>query len=143
MTEQKEEKKVRNRFPDRFTVDPANLEKIGKLLEQLRSSVQGSDATRKELLNWIVEKFPEQLSPSDLKELSDRFYDEERFLKLALEEVRAAKGRGERLTIEEIMLRKTDVASSTPRRIRKRKATSGSDQLEAPMAESPAQTEAE
>ena len=133
--------KTRNRFPDRFTVDPLNLEKVGRLLEQLRSSVQGCDATRKDMLNWIVEKFPEQLSPSDLNDLSDRFYDEERFLRLALEEVRAAKARGERRTIEEILQRKPQPITPMRRGPRKRKADSGNDGGQATPSESIAPVE--
>jgi hypothetical protein len=120
-TETKMEKKVRNVFPDRFTVDPANLEKIGGLLDQLRASVPACEATRKDLLNWIVERFPGDLGVTDLKELSDRFYDEERFLKLALGEVRAAKARGERLSINDILQRNSPSSGSVGKISRKRK----------------------
>lgn len=116
------EKKVRNRYPDRLSIDPVNLEKIGRLLEQLHSNIQGSDASRKEILNWMIEKFPEQLAPSDLKELSERFYDEERFLRLALDEIKNARTRGERLTLDEILKRKNQDVPSIPRRTRKRKS---------------------
>ena len=121
MTNKSDEKKIRNVFPDRFTVDPANLEKMGRLLGQLRSNVQACDATRKDILNWIVEKFPSDLNAAYLKELSERFYNEERFLKLALGEVRAAKARGERLSIEDILQRKSKTAALGRKSDRKQK----------------------
>jgi hypothetical protein len=137
----KEEKKIRNRFPDRFTIDPPNLEKIGRLLEQLRTSIQGCDANRKEILNWIVEKFPEELSPADLRELAERFYDEERFLRLALEEVRAAKARGERRTVEDILQRNSHSPTATRRGPRKKKVDVLGDGVNAPITETVAFTE--
>jgi hypothetical protein len=100
-----DEKKIKNKYPDRFTIDPANLEKIGSLLEQLKNKIQGCDANRKELLNWMIEKFPPKLSAADLQELTTRFYDEEKFLRIALDEIKEAKSRGVRLTLDEIMQR--------------------------------------
>lgn len=123
-TESTTEKKVRNAYPDRLTVEPANLEKIGRLLDQLRAATPACEATRKDILNWLVERAPEELGASDLKDLSDRFYDEERFLKLALEEVREAKARGERLRLEDILSRNRE--SPTPeRRPRRRRKAAG------------------
>jgi hypothetical protein len=122
MSEDNQEVKTKGRYPDRFTVYPENLEKIGKLLEQLRSGTPGCRATRKDVLNWIVGKVPDSLSPADMKELSDLFYDEESFVKIALAEIRAAKSRGERLTLEEILGRKGSVAAA-PKHVRKRRAT--------------------
>lgn len=118
-----EEKNKRNRYPDRFTITPNNLEKIGSLLEQLRFTLKGCDATRKDMLNWIIEKFPEQLNEDSLKELAGRFYDEERFLKFALGEVRAAKARGEQKTLEQILQNKPNGINHYPiHRERKRKS---------------------
>lgn len=128
-----EEKKTRNRFPDRFTVDPINLQKIGSLLEQLRASVPACDISRKDLVNWILEKFPNNLGTDELNELKDRFYDEERFLRLALEEVRNAKARGEKLSLQDILQKKTESALPVPKaRRRKRKPIDsvGDDVLE-------------
>ncbi len=120
-SETNNEKIVRNTYPDRLTVDAANLEKIGRYLDQLRAATPACGATRKDILNWIIEKVPTELSVSDLKELSDRFYDEERFLKFALEEVRAAKARGERLRLDDILRRKPQPTSAVRRSPRKRK----------------------
>jgi hypothetical protein len=123
MIDGNEEKKVRNAYPDRFTVDPPGLEKIGRLLGQLRAAVPACEATRKDILGWLIEKAPEELGAIELQELSDRYYDEERFLKLALEEVRAAKARGERLTLDDILQRKAPATAAPARKApRKRKA---------------------
>ena len=117
-----DEKKVKNKYPDRFTIDPVNLEKIGSLLEQLKNKVQGCDANRKELLNWMIEKFPTELSAADLQELTTRFYDEEKFLRSALDEIKEAKSRGVRLTLDEIMQRNQTMAGPTVKRGRKKKS---------------------
>lgn len=122
MTDKSDDRKIRNAYPDRFTVDPVNLEKMGRLLDQLRASVPACDATRKDILNWIVEQFPQELNATHLKDLSGRFYDEEKFLRLALGEVRAAKARGERLSIEDILRRKPQVIVSVRKSAGRRKA---------------------
>ncbi|MGK5085740.1 hypothetical protein WDW37_20820 [Bdellovibrionota bacterium FG-1] len=113
--------KPRNTFPDRLTVIPSNLEKIGRLVNQLTSSCPGVEVSRKDILNWIVEKIPEELSAADIKDLSGRFYDEERFLKFALEEVRAAKARGEKRTLEDILQNMPQAGTAVTRRPRKPK----------------------
>jgi hypothetical protein len=123
MTETNDDKKkVRNKYPDRFTIDPVNLEKIGSLLEQLKNKIQGCDANRKELLNWLIEKFPAELNAADLLELTTRFYDEEKFLRSALDEIKEAKSRGVRLTLDEIMQRNQVPTASTVKRGRKKKS---------------------
>lgn len=129
-----DDKKVRNKYPDRFTIDPKNLEKIGSLLEQLKNQVQGCDANRKELLNWMIEKFQIELSAADLQELTTRFYDEEKFLRSALDEIKEAKSRGVRLTLDEIMQRNQSTAAPTIKRGRKKKSDLFTEDNESPNA---------
>jgi hypothetical protein len=129
-----DKKKVKNKYPDRFTIDPVNLEKIGSLLEQLKNKVQGCDANRKELLNWMIEKFPTELSAADLLELTTRFYDEEKFLRSALDEIKEAKSRGVRLTLDEIMQRNQTMIGPTVKRGRKKKSDLPTEDEEAPNA---------
>lgn len=121
MTEENKSAKQRNQYPDRFSVDPENLVKIGQLLGQIVSSVRGCRVTRKEMLNWIVEKFPKNLSSQDLQELSARFYDEERFLKQALEELRSARARGETLALNTIL--QNQPTGIKPQKERKKRGT--------------------
>jgi hypothetical protein len=120
-TEAKSEKQARHTYPDRFMVGPPGLEKIARLLGQLRAVVPACDATRKDILGWMIEKAPDVLGAADIKELSDRFYSEERFLRLALEEVRAAKARGERLSLDDILKRKPQAVLVPERKTRRRR----------------------
>lgn len=100
-------KKERNHYPDRLSIGPENLEKLGRLIQQFKSNCRGGEMNRKEMLGFVIEKMPDVLSQSDLKELTSRYYDEERFLKSALEEVRAAKARGDSVDLDSLLQKQT------------------------------------
>lgn len=134
MSEENEQKK-RNRFPDRFTVDPSNLEKLGRLVDQLESARRGCKITRKEMLNWVLEKFPNDLEAVDLKELGSRFYDEERFLRLALAEVRAAKANGNTGALDDFLKKSEVGALPKVRRKRKPKETDSTASASEPVSQ--------
>ena len=134
MSEEIENKKERNRYPDRLTVAPENLVKIGRLIEQFKTSCRGVDLNRKEMLNYVIASFPGELAASDLKALSVRYYDEERFLRAAIEEVRSAKSRGEVVSLETILQQKMDNVPKVrkPRKSKAEKAKTDSDDGQAP-----------
>ena len=121
MSEETAEKKAKIRHSDTFSIDPSNLEKVRRITDALAKHCQAANPSRKQIINWIIERFPEELGPADLKELSTRYYDEERFLRTALTEVRAAKARGERMTLESILERHIQGGTVTPRRTRRKK----------------------
>jgi len=55
---------------------------------------------RKDYVAYRLRKSPRKLLPEEIEELVTLFYDEERFLREALKEVRTAKARGERAAVD-------------------------------------------
>lgn len=70
-------------------------EKITNWIEQAANKKKGVRITRKDFVNWLIEKSPENLGGADLNSLIDRFYDEASFLRQLLREVKTAKKNGQ------------------------------------------------
>ncbi len=67
--------------------------KINKWFEQINAKKK-IKLSRKDLINWLIERLPENLSAGDLNALIDKFYDNEKYLRQLLREVKAAKASG-------------------------------------------------
>lgn len=106
--------KKRNQHPDRVTLEAPALARLDVWIKQLKLRNQGIEISRKDLLNWMVLNRDEALSSSEQKQLTEEFYDEEKFLRYAWEEIRSAKSKGEKVSLEEILSRRRE-AQVVPR----------------------------
>jgi hypothetical protein len=88
-------KAPRMKHADRVTLSPELLGKIDAEIEQVTNAKRGVHLSRTDYVVYRLKKTPKKLSPEEIEELITLFYDDERFLKEALKEVRAAKARGE------------------------------------------------
>ena len=115
-----ETKKKRARFPDRITIELGALSRLDQWIAELKARSQGIEITRKDLLNWLVEHHDERLTATEERLLTEAFYDEEKFLKYAWEEIRQAKAKGETLRLAEILKRKRsqDAGPAKPKKAR-------------------------
>lgn len=68
-----------------------SVQKISLWLDQIKAKKKGVKISKKEIVNWLIEKMPDSLSNSDLNAIIDKFYDEEIFLRQLLREVQKAK----------------------------------------------------
>lgn len=93
-------KKPRVRHADTVTLDAELLEKIDAEIAQVTGVKKGVRLSRKDYVAYRLRKSPKRLIPEDVEELVALFYDEERFLKEALKEIRAAKARGEKPVVD-------------------------------------------
>lgn len=69
--------------------------KITSWIEQAATKKKGVRVSRKDFVNWLIEKSPDNLSGGDLNSLIERFYDEACFLRQLLREVQQAKKDGQ------------------------------------------------
>lgn len=83
-------KKVR----EHVALSETSMLKINKWFEQIFSKKK-IKLSRKDLINWLIEKLPENLSTNDLNSIIEKFYDEEAFLLQLLRDVKKAKRDGE------------------------------------------------
>lgn len=78
-----------------------NSEKVDRWLEQVFA--KRVQLSRREFLNWFIEKSPENLSNSDLGAIVERYYDEEAYLRRLVREVKQSKKEGRANQLEFIV----------------------------------------
>lgn len=86
------------------TLTEASSKKIVHWLEQIES--KKVKLSRKEFLNWFIEKSPDNLSNSDLNAITEKYYDEEAFLRRLLKQVKQDKKNGMPGNIELVVKQK-------------------------------------
>ncbi len=94
MSDEVKEKKILKRY-EHIALSETASGKISNWIEQIGIKKKGVRITRKDFVNWLIEKSPENLSNGDLNSLIDRFYDEASFLRQLLREVKNAKRNGQ------------------------------------------------
>ncbi len=94
MSEDTNDQKVLKRH-EHIALSEHASEKITNWIEQAANKKKGVRITRKDFVNWLIEKSPENLGGADLNSLIDRFYDEASFLRQLLREVKTAKKNGQ------------------------------------------------
>lgn len=102
-----ENEKPENSRPklEHVALSAASIRKINAWLEQASLKKKGVKISRKDFINWLIEKSPDNLSGGDLSALIDRFYDEAKFLRHLLREVNQAKADGKTDTGFELVVK--------------------------------------
>lgn len=119
-----ETKKKRIPKYDRVTLYDEAMKRVDGWIKQAQDSKAGVSLFRKDILNWYILNAPKQLDAKSIENLAAQFFDQERFLKQALKRVRDAKGRGETVSIQELMTDEQSVKSKKPRKPRSPKSNS-------------------
>jgi len=109
-------KKTNVRHPDRVTLTPNLLTKMDGWIKQVTDLHRGVRLTRNNLVDWLIDSYPVELPTADVKAIAERYYDEERFLKDAMRELRARKARGESVNLDELL---TQVGIGKAKSVRK------------------------
>lgn len=86
---------------DYVNLTDLSAQKIEKWFEQIAE--RKVEISRKDFVNWILEKMPDNLSNSDLNSIVKRFYDKEAHLRRLLKEIKKAKQEGQIDSIEVIV----------------------------------------
>lgn len=79
-----------------------SIRKINHWFEQINAKKK-IRLSRKDFINWFIEKSPDNLSNADLNAVIERFYDEEAFLRQLLREVKRAKKDGHAGNLEVVV----------------------------------------
>lgn len=114
-------KKAKFRHPDRVTLTPELLSKLDGWMKQVTGKHRGVRLTRNNMVDWLIGSYPAELPSADVKIIAERFYDEERFLKDAIRELRSKKSRGENVSLAELLANVGAQMPSSPRKARKPK----------------------
>ncbi len=103
---------------DRITLYEEGMKRVDGWIKQVQESRTGVSLFRKDILNWYINNAPEHLDARAVKILAMQFFDQERFLRQALKDVRDAKERGETVTLKDLMAEEQSVKIRNPRRSR-------------------------
>lgn len=79
---------------EHVALSASSSKKVDAWLEQVSVKRKGVKISRKDFVNWLIEKSPDNLSGGDLSGLVERFYDEAAFLRQLLRDVKQAKAEG-------------------------------------------------
>ena len=104
MSEDLSDKKTVKRY-EHIALSELSSEKITNWIEQTANKKKGVRITRKDFVNWLIEKSPENLGSGDMNSLTDRFYDEASFLRQLLRDVKNAKKNGQTEPALEFIIR--------------------------------------
>ncbi len=96
-------KKARAQYGERISISNAATEKLMGWIEQANAKKQALNLSPKSMVNWLLESAPDELTNAQLKDLAERFYDEVKFLQTALMQMKQAKARGEKLSLDDLM----------------------------------------
>ena len=125
-----ETKKKRIPKYDRVTLYEEAMKRVDGWIKQAQESKAGVSLYRKDILNWYILNAPEQLDAKFIKNLAAQFFDQERFLKQSLKRVREAKGRGESVSLQELMTDEQSVKPKKPRKPRSPKSNATENVLD-------------
>lgn len=114
MSENEKSENIRPKL-EHVALSATSTQKINAWLEQVNLKKKGVKISRKDFINWLIEKSPENLSGGDLSVLIERFYDEAKFLRQRLREVSQAKAEGKTDTGFELVLKpkKSEIRKDT------------------------------
>lgn len=93
MIEENQPETIKKKF-ETIALNEFSSKKITNWLEQISLKKKGIKISRKDFVNWLIEKTPDNLGSSDMNSLIDKFYDEENLLRQLLREVKKAKKEG-------------------------------------------------
>lgn len=83
----------------RIILNEENGKHLEGWIEQLRGSCPGIRIKKQDLVSWLIQDKGARLSQADLKTVRERFFDEVELAQWALDQLRAAKQRNEKLTL--------------------------------------------
>lgn len=94
------ENETKKKRQDHVALTEESVRKVSGWFNYISSKKRGVKISRKDFVNWLIERLPETPSNGDVGALVERFYDEEAFLRQLLREVKRTKQDGQESTLE-------------------------------------------
>ena len=101
--ENEQKTKQRVKHPDRVTLSPEALTRLGTWLMELDGVMKGSRITKSDLVNFLILSHSAKLSERDVEQLANQHFDEVRFAVWAVQQLKEAKAQGRNVTLAEIV----------------------------------------
>lgn len=97
------ENKNQRKKQDHVALTEASVQKIHGWFNCVSTKKRGVKISRKDFVNWLIERLPDTPSNGDANALIDRFYDEEALLRQLLREVKQTKKDGQESRLEVVV----------------------------------------
>jgi hypothetical protein len=107
----------------RIIVTENNVSSLDLWIGQLEQFCPGIRLKRQDLVNWLIEEKGGLLSPNDLKRAKEQFYGEIELARWALDQLKAAKARNEKVTLNDLLRGGKSNDTDVPRKRSKSKAS--------------------
>ena len=92
--------------PDRIVLDEETMTVAKRIAHQLDEAFSGIVKLKtKEIINFILQSRSHLFDKSELKAIREKHFDDVRAAQWALEQLQLAKGRGENLTLHDVLAR--------------------------------------
>ncbi len=96
--------KPRRANPDRIVIDPETAAIVSSIGVQLAETFNGMvNLKTKEIVNFVLQKRSQLLDKSELRAVRIKYFDDVRAAQWALVKLQEAKGRGQDLTLAEVI----------------------------------------
>lgn len=97
-------RRSRTQHPDRVWIKANALNRLNHWVNEATERLRGVKLSRTDLVNFLILSHPEALSTQEMKEIEMRYFDPVKQGEWALGELRAARARGEQVTLEDILV---------------------------------------
>lgn len=88
---------------DRINLKKEAFVRLNRWTSQANAALQGGRISRTAVLDWYISSHPESLSDKEITDLKSLHFNEEKFARWALNEVKKARARGEKMSLLEIL----------------------------------------
>ncbi|NBW98988.1 hypothetical protein EBR03_05400 [bacterium] len=93
----------------KITLTNESLDKTQKWITQIIGDQRGVKIRPQEIVNWIIQKHSDTLSESEINQYCDKNIDQIEVAQWALNELKTALRRGEKLSLRDLILGAEDV----------------------------------
>ena len=95
---------------DRILLKGEALDRVNHWSKQVSEKVWGTKVSHTALVHWLIDSHPDELSASELNGIEAKFFDEVKYTESLLRELKVAKAKGEKTTINDLLARLRSVS---------------------------------
>jgi hypothetical protein len=88
---------------ERIFINQDLLNTLDRWIEQVLTNRKGVRLNRKEILHWLITHHAENLSNQEERDLVEYFYDDERYLREALKELKKIKAKDDKIRLQSVL----------------------------------------
>jgi hypothetical protein len=99
---------------ERVTIHREAASRIDGWVTELQSTVRGLKLTRSDVVNWLVQSHSDSLTSREIEDIKQKYFDEVEFTEWALRELKEARGRGEKLSLSDLLGRNPSIQFNRP-----------------------------